>query len=259
MRIHPILDSADTPSHDLLWEVRDALRYLAEDPPLLLGKSRYARSLLADEPDALERGRLLQRCLRAAIGSLRPPAAITAVDKRWWPYRICSAEYVEGQLRADVQACLAISAPTYVRAKRQGIERIAALTPHLLASHLAARVAESASSMTQHALKPSDIIAATLCGCVIDAVVPSDAEHLLLVLDEPRQGALTLICTGVSLLEPADIAERLTRMVPWARTVQWADWPAPDTLQLCLPHGQLITLRLRAAEIVIAAERSHAR
>src|SRR4029079_8322185 len=50
----------------------------------------------------------------------------------WWPYLICTGEYETGQSRAEIQDDLALSARTYSRAKRQGLDRITAVLPRII-------------------------------------------------------------------------------------------------------------------------------
>ncbi|HET9222501.1 MAG TPA: AAA family ATPase, partial [Roseiflexaceae bacterium] len=113
--------------------VRAALPLLAEDPPLTLGASQLAQQLLPGADEALPRGVLLQQAIREALDHLRPPGVISAIDRSWWPYLICTGEYEAGQRRAELQDDLALSASTYSRAKRQGIDAITALLPQLIA------------------------------------------------------------------------------------------------------------------------------
>jgi len=113
--------------------VRTALTLLAEDPPLGLSTCPLAQQLLPGEEEPLPRGTLLQQALRAALDHLRPPGAVSAIDRNWWPYLICTGEYETGQRRAELQDNLALSASTYSRAKRQGIDTITALLPQIIA------------------------------------------------------------------------------------------------------------------------------
>jgi transposase len=112
--------------------VRSALPLLAEDPPLTLGASMLAQRLIADEDEPLLRGMLLQQAIRDALDQLRPPGAVSTIDRGWWPYLICTGEYEAGQRRAELQEDLALSASTYSRAKRQGINTITALLPQIV-------------------------------------------------------------------------------------------------------------------------------
>ena len=116
--------------------VRSALPLLAEDPPLTLGASVLAQRLIADEDEPLLRGMLLQQAMRDALDQLRPPGAVSTVDRGWWPYLICTGEYEAGQRRAELQEDLALSASTYSRAKRQGINTITALLPQIVAEKI---------------------------------------------------------------------------------------------------------------------------
>ncbi len=111
--------------------LREALGALPEDPPLTLGRSDLARLLLADTTDVQLRGRRLQSALRAAIEQLRPAddAGPVLNDPHWRHYLIIAGEYEAGEARADLQEALALSASTYSRAKREALERLAALLP----------------------------------------------------------------------------------------------------------------------------------
>lgn len=121
--------------------LRSALPLLAEDPPLQLGESELARHLIPDEEEPLMRGVLLQQAIRDALDQLRPPGAVSVVDRSWWPYLICTGEYEAGQRRADLEEDLALSASTYSRAKRQGINTICALLPQIISERLEAPLA----------------------------------------------------------------------------------------------------------------------
>jgi hypothetical protein len=125
-------DDDDVPN-SLRSLVRTALALLPEDPPLALGASPLAQQVLAHETDPLLRGMLLQQALRTTLDRLRPPGAISTVDRSWWPYLICIGEYEAGQRRAELQDDLALSASTYSRAKRQGLDHITTLLPQIIA------------------------------------------------------------------------------------------------------------------------------
>jgi len=112
--------------------VKSALPLLAEDPPLTLGNSALAQRFLPADLDQLPRGLLLQEAIRTALDQLRPAGSISTLDRSWWPYLICTGEYETGQSRADLQDDLALSASTYSRAKRLGIDRIAATLPQII-------------------------------------------------------------------------------------------------------------------------------
>jgi hypothetical protein len=116
--------------------VRAALPLLAEDPPIALGSSPLAHQLIGDVEEPLVRGVLLQQAIREALDHLRPPGAVSAIDRSWWPYLICTGEYEIGQRRPELQEDLALSASTYSRAKRQGIDTLTALLPQILAERL---------------------------------------------------------------------------------------------------------------------------
>lgn len=108
--------------------VRSALMHLLEDPPLSLGSSQLAVGLFP-QLAALQRGELLQRALVSAIERLRPAQETTLDDRRSWPYLICWAEYVDGLSRREVERRMAMSPSSYTRAKRQALDRIAAVLP----------------------------------------------------------------------------------------------------------------------------------
>jgi hypothetical protein len=120
------------PDSEQLRTLRGALALLAEDPPLELGSCALARRLLPTEADPLRRGQALGHALRTAIGYLHPCTHLPTGDRRWWPYRICVFEFVEGRSRGEIAELLAISASTYTRAKRRALERIAEALPHLV-------------------------------------------------------------------------------------------------------------------------------
>jgi AAA ATPase-like protein/Homeodomain-like domain-containing protein len=112
--------------------VRTALPLLPEDPPLALAASALAQRFLPADLDPLPRGMLLQQALRATLDHLRPAGPISTIDRGWWPYLICTGEYETGQSRAEIQDDLALSASTYSRAKRQGLDRITAVLPQII-------------------------------------------------------------------------------------------------------------------------------
>lgn len=122
----------DDPPDSMRSAVRTALPLLPEDPPLALGGSPLAQRLLSSEVDPLQRGLLLQQAIRAALDHLRPAGTISTIDRSWWPYLICTGEYEASQRRAELQNDLALSASTYSRAKRQGIDRITSLLPQIV-------------------------------------------------------------------------------------------------------------------------------
>jgi transposase len=126
----------DDPPNSMRSMVRSALPLLAEEPPLTLGASALAQRLIAEEDEPLLRGMLVQQAIRDALDQLRPPGAVSAVDRSWWPYLICTGEYEAGQRRAELQENLALSASTYSRAKRQGIDTITALLPQIVAEKI---------------------------------------------------------------------------------------------------------------------------
>ena len=110
--------------------LREALNALAEDPPLALGQSELATTMLPDIRDTLQRGRRLQKAMRAAIEQLRPNEAGPVLDDtRWRHYLIIAGEYETGEKRSGLQDALALSASTYSRAKREALNRLAALLP----------------------------------------------------------------------------------------------------------------------------------
>jgi transposase len=127
--------------------VRSALPMLLEDPPFALSASALAQHLLRSEHDPLRRGALLQQALRDAIDRLRPAGMVTSLERSWWPYLICSGEYQAGQSRAELQHQLALSVSTYTRAKRQGLERLSAILPQIVAQLLATPGAKAAQRL----------------------------------------------------------------------------------------------------------------
>jgi hypothetical protein len=108
--------------------VRSALIHVLEDPPLSLGHSQLAVGLFP-QLAVLQRGEMLQRALVSAIERLRPAQATTRDNQRSWPYLICRAEYLDGLCRREVERRMAMSPSSYTRAKRQALDRIAALLP----------------------------------------------------------------------------------------------------------------------------------
>jgi transposase len=125
-------EQEDDAPDSLRGAVRAALPLLPEDPPLALAASALAQRFLPADLEPLPRGMLLQQALRAALDHLRPPGPISTIDRGWWPYLICTGEYEAGQSRAEIQDDLALSASTYSRAKRQGIDRITAVLPRII-------------------------------------------------------------------------------------------------------------------------------
>ncbi|MFN8503719.1 AAA family ATPase [Kouleothrix sp.] len=134
-------DRDDDAPDSLRGTVKSALPLLPEDPPLALGNSTLAQRLLPADIEQLPRGTLLQQALREALDQLRPAGPISTIDRNWWPYLICTGEYETGQSRAELQDDLALSASTYSRAKRQGIDRIAALVPQIVERALQSPIA----------------------------------------------------------------------------------------------------------------------
>lgn len=112
--------------------LKAALALLPEDPPLTLGASALAQRFLPADLEPLPRGLLLQQALRGGLDQLRPPGPISTIDRNWWPYLICTGEYETGQGRAELQELLALSASTYSRAKRQGLDRLCNLLPQAI-------------------------------------------------------------------------------------------------------------------------------
>lgn len=137
-------DAPERSEDDLCGVVRAALPLAIEEPPLALGASALAQQFLPSEGDVLLRGVLLQQALWAALDRLRPAGAVSTIDRNWWPYLICTGEYETGQNRVALQEALALSASTYTRAKRQGIERITALLPQIIAQMIDSPVATAA-------------------------------------------------------------------------------------------------------------------
>jgi hypothetical protein len=111
--------------------VRSALMRILEDPPLSLGSSQLAVGLFP-QLAALQRGEMLQRALVSAIERLRPAQATTRDNRHSWPYLICQAEYRDGLCRREVERRMAMSPSSYTRAKRQALDRIAALLPLII-------------------------------------------------------------------------------------------------------------------------------
>jgi len=114
-----------------LWIIRLALLMLAETPPLALGNCELARELLPDVHDSLARGLLVCQLLHTTILHLRPAGKSDPHKSSWWPYFIHAREYEDCQTRSAVCSELAISAVTYTRAKRRGLDRIAGELPYI--------------------------------------------------------------------------------------------------------------------------------
>jgi hypothetical protein len=91
---------------------------------------------------------------------------------------------------------------------------------------------------------PLEIIAANLCGCVIERIRAHD-KVVTFDLDEPRQGRLILTCADAEILSPpeeyADLAERSV----WQRRIDWADIVAEDVIGIYLANECHLLLRLR--------------
>src|SRR6266540_3396613 len=126
------LAEAPNAGGDRLW--RRAQELLGDSDGTKLSRRTAYRILaqLRAELDQLPRGLLLQEAIRTALDQLRPAGSISTLDRSWWPYLICTGEYETGQSRADLQDDLALSASTYSRAKRLGIDRIAATLPQII-------------------------------------------------------------------------------------------------------------------------------
>lgn len=99
---------------------------------------------------------------------------------------------------------------------------------------------------------PFEVIAANLCGCVIERIHAA-GNTLTLEVEEPRQGRLMLHCQGATLLNPpeeyADLAERSS----WERRVDWADIVAEDIIALYLADERCLMLCLSAGRFERAA------
>ena len=122
----------EDPPDSLRGAVKSALPLLAEDPPLTLGNSTLAQRFLPADLEQLPRGLLLQDALRTALDQLRPAGPISTIERSWWPYLICTGEYETGQTRTELQNDLALSASTYSRAKRMGLDRITGTLPQII-------------------------------------------------------------------------------------------------------------------------------
>jgi transposase len=147
-------DHEDDAPDSLRGAVRAALPLLPEDPPLSLATSTLAQRFLPADLDPLPRGILIQQALRTALDRLRPAGAVSTIDRSWWPYLICTGEYETGQSRATLQNDLALSASTYSRAKRHGLDRITAVMPQIIE-----RIVESPQALISQRLpRTSDFI-----------------------------------------------------------------------------------------------------
>jgi hypothetical protein len=129
------------------------------------------------------------------------------------------------------------------RPRRHARQWATALNRALARPLLTAERPRKENIMDEH--RPLEIIAANLCGCVIERI-RAGGDTVTLDLDEPRQGWLTLVCQGAALLnapeEHADLAERST----WERRVDWADIVATDVIAIYLADERCLLLRLEA-------------
>lgn len=121
----PPVENSDLWAPALVPALRAALPLLALEPPLDLGRSDLAQQTLAQEPDALARGRLLREMLLHALDELKPSAADDPRDPAYRPYQILVGEGLRGRSRDELQHEFHIAPATYTRAKRQGLERLA--------------------------------------------------------------------------------------------------------------------------------------
>lgn len=90
---------------------------------------------------------------------------------------------------------------------------------------------------------PFAVIAATLCGCVIERI-HAGPDTLTLEVDEPRQGRLSLRCQGGALLNPPEEYAGLVERSVWERRIDWADIVAEDVIALYLADERSLLLRL---------------
>lgn len=99
-----------------------------------------------------------------------------------------------------------------------------------------------------------DVIAATLCGCVIEQIQRS-GRALRMVLHEPRQGRMTLVCRDATLDDNHGILATLTQRPEAARTIDWVDVLPDFALQICFPDQTELTLRTSHAVFERCQER----
>lgn len=99
-----------------------------------------------------------------------------------------------------------------------------------------------------------DVIAATLCGCVIEQIHRSGTT-LRIVLHEPRQGRMTLVCRDATLDDEYGVLATLTQRPEAARTIDWVDVLPDFALQICFPDQTELTLRTSHAVFERCQER----
>lgn len=91
-----------------------------------------------------------------------------------------------------------------------------------------------------------DVIAATLCGCTLERLVVQRGT-VALMLDEPRQGRMTLLCQEAVILDEPDSYAEFNELPPWARKIDWVDVLPDLSLQICFPDQTTLTLRAQDA------------
>jgi hypothetical protein len=98
-----------------------------------------------------------------------------------------------------------------------------------------------------------EIIAATLCGCIIERIHITGTT-ITFTLDEPRQGCLTLTCTDAVLLNAPDEYADFSERSAWERRIDWADLAAEDVIAIYLADETHLLLRLRGGGVVEASK-----
>jgi hypothetical protein len=98
-----------------------------------------------------------------------------------------------------------------------------------------------------------DVIAATLCGCTLERLLVQRGT-IALMLDEPRQGRMTLLCQEASILDEPDSYAEFNELPAWARKIDWVDVLPDLSLQICFPDQTTLTLRTQEARFERAVE-----
>jgi hypothetical protein len=97
-----------------------------------------------------------------------------------------------------------------------------------------------------------DVVAAMLCGCVIEAI-HQQGTRVTLDVDEPRLGRMTLICEDATFLSPSSDYADFTRRAVWQRKVDWADLVESDVFAIYFASGDQLMLHMRSAAFEHAA------
>jgi hypothetical protein len=125
------------------------------------------------------------------------------------------------------------------------LSRAVATSPRPVGQPESNREAYRKEQRMEATFRPFDVIAANLCDCVVDQI-HVQGERITLDLDEPRMGALTLVCKDSAIVNAADYADFAQRPV-WARKINWVDVLDDNTLQLYFANGTNLALRTQVA------------